>query len=130
VTDSFDRDMPRRRLEPPPNYDAEYRQATRSETEITFFDDRAIYTTTKHEGQDVYYVPFVACDGRVGYAVRTNPDNTGRESNPIDQVETFIYLNPSTSDDGEDEPNVFVYQGGENDPALDVAEHYYTIEWD
>ena len=64
---------------------------------------------------DVYYVPFIASDGRVGYRV-------GRTDSRPD-VESFVYLNPSTevdladgSDGGSD---VFLYEGLENDPMLD-----------
>lgn len=65
----------------------------------------------------VVYVPFLAKDGRVGYRV-VDTLNPGHE--------TFIYLNPSTgSDDGV--PNVFVYIGGEDDPAVDGAVHHYDL---
>jgi hypothetical protein len=59
---------------------------------------------------DVFYVPFVAEDGRVGYRV----GGTGKRAD----VETFIYFNPSTTE-GDSTPNVFVYEGVENDPGLD-----------
>ena len=62
----------------------------------------------------VYYEPFIE-DGRVGYRVASNRPGMG--------LETFVYLNPSDgSDDGV--PTVFVYQGIENDPALDGSECY------
>lgn len=121
---------------------------------------------------DVYYVPFVADDGRVGYMVHTNkdPDATVcecghardehedeggdficyhdaalaragvRNASPAcqcqtyrptapDQRETYIYLNPSSDDSDSDNPQatVFVYVGGDNDPALDTPQHFYSL---
>jgi len=70
----------------------------------------AIYTS-----DGVYYIPFYN-DGRVGYIVRTDDGSK----------ETTIYFNPSDdTDDGV--PNVFVYIGVENDPALDAAIHHYDL---
>jgi hypothetical protein len=74
-------------------------------------------STIYHPEADVYYVPFVADDGRVGYRVVSTADTNGRE--------TFIYLNPST---GPDDANVFVYEGIENDPAEDSAVVFVTPE--
>jgi hypothetical protein len=67
---------------------------------------------------NVYYEPFCE-DGRVGYRCQTN--NAG------DCRETYVYFNPSTSDTN-DTPNVFVYQGGDNDPSVDGAECYIALE--
>jgi hypothetical protein len=83
--------------------------------QVTFFTAQTIYAG------NVYYEPFLADDGRVGYVVRTN-----REGDE-EQRELFIYLNPSDhTDDGE--PNVFVYIGGDNDPGLDAAQHHYVLD--
>lgn len=60
----------------------------------------------------IYYEPFVADDGRVGYrCVRNMEDGDSRE--------TFIYFNPSS--DGGKDANVFVYEGIENDPVHDES---------
>jgi hypothetical protein len=58
---------------------------------------------------DMYYVPFVSDDGRVGYRVSTTDGSR----------ETFIYMNPTTDSSGSPSPDVFVYEGIENDPAED-----------
>lgn len=63
------------------------------------------------------YEPFLAKDGRVGYRVIAPSERP--------DWETFIYFNPST---GEDDRNVFVYEGVDNDPACDGTLHYYEIE--
>lgn len=42
-------------------------------------------------------------------------------------VTSYIYLNPSSTDDGSDKPNVFLYQGWEGSPELDEAQHHYLI---
>lgn len=65
----------------------------------------------------VYYEPFCQ-DGRVGYRCQTN--NMG------DCRETFVYLNPST-DDSDGTPNIFVYEGGDNDPAIDQAHSHIAL---
>lgn len=47
-----------------------------------------------------------------------------------DGAKTYIYFNPSTDTDGPDlRPDVFVYEGPTNDPALDSALHFYTPEF-
>jgi hypothetical protein len=71
--------------------------------------------TTYDDDAGVYYEPFVK-DGRVGYRVAS-----------IDGArETFIYFNPSGgSDDGV--PTVFVYQGEDNDPAVDQPEDHHVV---
>lgn len=64
----------------------------------------------------MYYEPFVK-NGRVGYrCVRIDGD----------QREVFVYLNPST--DAEGTPNVFVYVGEENDPAVDPPVTHIVLE--
>ncbi len=75
-----------------------------STTEIPEF---TVYDTDR----GFFYVPFISSDGRVGYRVARS-DDASRE--------TFIYLNPSDGGMGE-VPDVFVYQGIENDPSLDEA---------
>ena len=74
-----------------------------------------MYDTTKdiYDG-DFCYTPFIAEDGRVGYRVRYVVLATEGRAD----AETFIYFNPSVNH-GEDEPNVFVYEGIENDPVHD-----------
>lgn len=67
----------------------------------------------------VYYVPFVSEDGRVGYKVGRSDDRP--------DAETFIYFNPSTTEH-DDTPNVFVYIGGDNDPAHDESQHWYALD--
>lgn len=67
----------------------------------------------------VVYTPFVADDGRVGYRV-------GRTDDRAD-AETFIYFNPSTTE-RDTTPNVFVYIGGDNDPAHDEPQHFYALD--
>jgi hypothetical protein len=62
------------------------------------------------------YTPFISDDGRVGYEI-TNIE-TGKFE--------FLYFNPSNgSDDGV--PNVFVYQGVNNDPGNDGPLHHYLV---
>jgi len=73
--------------------------------------------TVLDPGSDVYYVPFISDDGRVGYRVSRTDGSR----------ETFIYFNPSDSS-SDTKPNVFVYIGIENDPALDEAQHWYALE--
>jgi len=68
------------------------------------------------EDSGVQYTPFITHDGRVGYECTDTA--TGRFE--------FLYFNPSNgSDDGV--PNVFVYQGTQNDPYADGAVHHYTV---
>jgi hypothetical protein len=38
----------------------------------------------------------------------------------------YVYLNPSTTGDGDDKPNVFLYQGVAGDPAFDTPQHWYS----
>ena len=68
----------------------------------------------------VFYEPFIASDGRVGYRVGRTDDRP--------DAETFIYLNPSFSGGGDDTPNVFLYIGVENDPNEDEPQHFYTLD--
>lgn len=60
------------------------------------------------------YTPFVR-EGTVGLKCE-------RPNAPL----LYIYFNPSDHTD-ETDPNVFVYQGAEADPAIDGPEHYYLI---
>jgi hypothetical protein len=78
------------------------------------FPSRTVYDPAGN----VFYVPFVADDGRVGYRV-------GRTDERPD-AETFIYMNPSLSG-GAPSPDVFVYIGVENDPAEDAPQHFYAL---
>jgi len=65
----------------------------------------------------VYYEPFVY-DGRVGYRVASTDG----------QRQTYVYFNPSTgSNDLDHKPNVFVYQGEDNDPNSDEPECFINI---
>jgi hypothetical protein len=73
--------------------------------------------TTYAEDSGVYYEPFVK-DGRVGYRVASNRPGIG--------LETFIYLIPAVSD-SEGVPVVFVYQGGDNDPAIDQPDCHIVV---
>ena len=74
--------------------------------------------TIRDDDAGVTFTPFIASDGRVGYHCRA--DN-GREA--------YVYLNPSTgSDDVEHVPNVFVYVGGNNDPAMDEPIVYVDVD--
>ena len=77
----------------------------------TEYPERTIYTD-----HDLYYVPFIADDGRVGYRVgyAVKGDEDERAS-----WETFVYLNPSDSIDHPGSGDVFVYAGPENDPSSD-----------
>ena len=81
----------------------------------TEYPERTIYTD-----HDVFYVPFVADDGRVGYrvgkSIKADDPERGHEAGQ----ETFIYLNPSTSTTTGD-GDVFLYVGIENDPAEDES---------
>lgn len=73
-------------------------------------DERTIYAG------DVFYVPFVAADGRVGYRIC---DHLGHEE--------FIYLKPAAETG---DRKVFVHYGDENDTELDPVTHYYYIaDW-
>ncbi len=73
-------------------------------------------------GEGVYYTPFIAPDGRVGYSVCEIDGSNGSR-------EVFIYLNPSASCEGGTPPNdVFLYMGIENDPAEDEPMHFYGID--
>jgi hypothetical protein len=64
----------------------------------------------------VYYEPFVY-DGRVGYRVASTDG----------MRQTYVYFNPSTgSDDGV--PTVFIYQGEDNDPAIDEPDCHIVID--
>jgi hypothetical protein len=93
-------------------------------TEGREFPEHTIYTDDESA---LYYVPFVAADGRVGYRV-----GIAREWTPEDERaswETFVYLNPSSSIDAP-APNVgdvFVYVGAENDPAQDEPVVFVAI---
>jgi hypothetical protein len=62
----------------------------------------------------VTFTPFYN-DGCVGYAV-----------DAPDRERQYIYLNASTESD-EGPPDVFIYQGTQNDPAQDASLHYYDI---
>jgi hypothetical protein len=76
--------------------------------------DLTVYSPDGH-----YFEPFVAEDGRVGYRVV-------RQS---DYAETYIYLNPSSTDDAR-KPCVFAYVGGDNDPAVDAPATFLMPDWD
>jgi hypothetical protein len=83
---------------------------------VTEYPERTVYDPAS----DTAYVPFVSDDGRVGYRViDTRAGKAGER-------ETFLYFNPSISEGGGDDPNVFVYIGGENDPAHDESLHFYA----
>lgn len=71
---------------------------------------------------DLYYQPFVDEElGIVGFRVGRTDDRP--------DAETFIYLSPSCNDTSTpDDPNVFVYIGGDADPAHDNPEHFYTLD--
>lgn len=75
------------------------------------YPDRTVYDP----GGDVYYVPYVSVDGRVGYRV----------SRSDGRAETFVYLNPSMTEGGS--PDVFLYIGIEDDPALDTPRRFFTF---
>jgi hypothetical protein len=89
---------------------------TRAPAEVTEHPDLTIYDP---DGQ-VFYVPFIAADGRVGYRVGRTDD--------MPDVEHFVYLNPSTGSDQPGKPDVFVYVGIENDPNLDEAVYYVPFD--
>lgn len=75
-----------------------------------WFEEQAIYAG------EIYYVPFLANDGRIGYVIR---DHHGREQ--------FIYLNP---DDGERDRRLFLYIGDENSPLKDQIEAQHNVaQW-
>lgn len=80
------------------------------EGSIIKFREATIY------GDDIYYVPFVDTEtGRVGYEISgLGPGGEG----------TFFYLNPSN---GVADRNIFVYEGGENDPLYDGPIHFYEV---
>jgi hypothetical protein len=87
------------------------------------FPDRTIYTD--ETTGNMYFVPFVADDGRVGYrigwAVKADEDErAGREA--------FVYFNPSTSVDMDVAPDVFIYTGIENDPAEDAPIVFVALD--
>lgn|GEM_PF-7077636 len=88
--------------------------AVRAQVIAEFLTSQTIYS----ENPNVFYEPFVI-DGRVGYRCQTY--NAG------DTRETYLYLNPST-DDSDGMPNVFVYEGEENDPADDRPVTYIALE--
>lgn len=77
------------------------------------FHDRTIETA-----EGFSYTPYVAEDGRVGYIVA---DDQGRHK--------LVYLTPSNGED-EGMPNVFVYVGEEDNPALDVPQCFCLIEYE
>jgi hypothetical protein len=79
-----------------------------------YFPEHTVYDPAG----DVYYVPFVSEDGRVGYHVGRTDDRP--------DTETFIYLNPSTTESAPT-PDVFVYIGEHNDPSMDEPQHFYTL---
>jgi hypothetical protein len=86
---------------------------------MTEYPDRTVYDPPS----DTAYVPFVSDDGRVGYRVVDTREGHGGDR------EVFLYFNPSgTGEEPDDarEANVFVYVGGENDPAHDEAVDFYT----
>jgi hypothetical protein len=60
------------------------------------------------------YVPFIEA-GRVGFVI----ERDGRTS--------YVYLNASSTD-ADPTPNVFVYVGPENDPALDSSVVFVAFE--
>ena len=68
---------------------------------------------------EVFYVPFVSEDGRVGYRVGRTDDRP--------DAEAFVYFNPSTTE-RDTTPNVFVYVGDENDPTLDHPECFVALD--
>ena len=79
----------------------------------TEYPDRTIYTD-----HGLFYVPFIADDGRVGYRVgyAVKGDVDERAS-----WETYVYLNPSSSIDVPGTGDVFVYAGVDNDPDADAS---------
>ena len=68
----------------------------------------------------LYYQPFIAPDGRVGYRVGSSERG---------DWETFIYLNPSISE-GPGDGNVFLYEGGENLPEHDSPITFVSVSPD
>lgn len=87
--------------------------------EDLYFSERSIITNGFEP--DVMWTPFVAKDGRVGYRVQAEGTTDV----------TFIYLNPSSGTDDTDlvRPDVFVYEGPNNDPAKDVPHNFYTPDF-
>lgn len=87
------------------------------EERITEYPDRTVYDPAS----DTAYIPFVSDDGRVGYRVIDTRAGGDREM--------FLYFNPSGTGEEPDDArsaNVFVYIGGENDPAEDEPLHFYA----
>ena len=69
-------------------------------------------------GDGLYYTPFVTADGRAGHRVASL--GTGGEVK-------YVYLNPSN---GDQDRNVFLYEGTECDPNWDYPHHFYEIGYD
>jgi hypothetical protein len=91
----------------------------------TEYPGRTIYT----DDNSLYYVPFIADDGRVGYriGVAVAADKPGGE---WASREAFVYLNPSTSIDAPEPEtgDVFVYSGPYNDPNSDTSEVFIPVD--
>jgi len=83
----------------------------KTKSEPTFFPALAF-----NDNDRVTYTPMVCPDGRVGYKVERPSGETA-----------YVYLNPSDSS-ACPTPDVFVYSGPSNDPALDSSECYVAID--
>jgi hypothetical protein len=82
-------------------------------------DGMTLYPERVVEDGETRYVPFISRNNEVGYRV----ERPGRRA-------TYIYLNPSnTEDDEEQGPNVFLYMGPDGDPCgNDTPQHWYGLD--
>ena len=69
--------------------------------------------TTDH---GITYEPYIGANGQIGFKVLRD-----------DGAHTYIYLNPSDHDSG-NEPNVFLYIGMFGEPENDSPECYFTFK--
>jgi hypothetical protein len=87
-----------------------------------YFPERSL-TTTGFDS-NVMWTPFVSKDGRAGMRCQ----KLGNLGLPLVDEVTYFYFNPSS--DGAGQPDVFIYEGPSNDPALDGPLHYYTPDFE
>lgn len=89
------------------------------------FPDQTIYTD--ETTGNMYFVPFVADDGRVGYRVGFAVEADGPDGDRA-SVESFVYMNPSTSVDVESSPDVFIYTGTAGTPDQDEPVVFIALD--
>ena len=70
---------------------------------------------------------FTVTDGPVTFTPWTDGYAIGYQIHRTDGRDEYVYLNPSQSEDDEDDHSVFLYTGTTGDAAYDHPWHFYTV---